>query len=155
MANLPSLHLWRKSCNKRALEASSSTIEEQTPQGKRLGPCVQSQSEQRGKVRVLVSRAVTDKRRDAIFPFKFLYHELGNYFIKNKSEWNIRRMKLTSERNLRKSSKTQSEAASITKKNSKDFNVVNFLSLCDFVYGCHNDRMKVYGRWFCSCLLSQ
>ena len=69
---------------KRALEASSSTIEEQTSQGKRLGPCVQSQSEQRGKVRVSVSTAVTDKWRDAIFSVKFLYHELGNYFIENK-----------------------------------------------------------------------
>ena len=85
MANLPSLHLWRKSCNKRALEASSSTIEEQTSQGKRLGPCVQSQSEQRGKVRVSVSTAVTDKWRDEIFSIKFLYHELGNLLYRKQA----------------------------------------------------------------------
>ena len=54
-------------------------------------------------------------------------------------------MALPSDRNLRKSSKTQRETARITKKDS---NVVNFHSLCDFVYGCHNDRMKVCGRWF-------
>ena len=34
------------------------------------------------------------------------------------------------------------------KKNSKDSNVVNFHSPCDFVNGCHNDKVKVYGRWF-------
>ena len=54
-------------------------------------------------------------------------------------------MALPSDRNLRKSSTTQREAASITKKDS---NVVSFHSLCDFVYGCHSDRMKVCGRWF-------
>ena len=55
-ANLPSLQLWRKSCNKRALEASSWTIEWQMSWGKRLEPCVQSFSEERGKVEVLVPR---------------------------------------------------------------------------------------------------
>ena len=55
-ANLPSLQLWRKSCNKRALEASSWTIEWQMSWGKRLEPCVQSFSEQRGKVEVSVPR---------------------------------------------------------------------------------------------------
>ena len=57
-------------------------------------------------------------------------------------------MTLPSDRNLRKSSTTQRKAASMTKKDSKDFNVVNFHSPCDFVNGCQNDRMKVYGRWF-------
>ena len=49
-------------------------------------------------------------------------------------------MALPSDRNLRKSSTTQRETASITKKDS---NVVSFHSPCDFVYGCHSDRMKV------------
>ena len=38
----------------------------------------------RGKVRVSVSRAVTDEWRDAIFSVRLLYHELGNYFIENE-----------------------------------------------------------------------
>ena len=34
-------------------------------------------------------------------------------------------------------------------------NVVNFHSLFDFVYGCHNDRIKSVTVVYCSCLLSE
>ena len=93
---------------------------------------------------VLVSRSrLNDKWRDQTYSVKLFYHEIDDYLNENERSKNLWRMKLPSDRNLRKSSKTQREAASITKKDSKDSNVVNFPSLCDFVYGCHNNRMKV------------
>ena len=89
-------------------------------------------------------KRLTDKWRNQTYSVKLFYHVLDNYFTENERLKNLRRMALPSDRNLRKSSTTQREAASITKKDSK----VSFHSLCDFVYGCHSDRMKVCGRWF-------
>ena len=54
VANLPSLQLWRKSCNKRALDASSSTIVNKCLKEKDWDHVCKKRA--RGKVEVSVSR---------------------------------------------------------------------------------------------------
>ena len=81
------------------------------------------------------------------------YHELDYYFIEKENqdlEWR-------SENEITKQQKLE-EKLDNTERNCKyhkNTNVVNFHSLCDFVYGCHNDRIKFTVAGFCSCLLSE
>ena len=108
--------------------------------GKKIGTmCAKLKREKRKSGGFGVKR-LTNKWRHQTYSVKLFYHELDNYCTENERQTNLRRMALPSDRNLRKSSTTQRETASITKKDS---NVVSFHSLCDFVYGCHSDRMKV------------
>ena len=94
-------------------------------------------------------KRLNDKWRGQTYSVKLFYHELDNYFIENELWKNLCRTYLLSDGNLRKGSRTQREAASITNcKRFQRFQRDEFHSPCDFVYGCHNDRMKVYGRWF-------
>ena len=62
---------------------------------------------------------LTDKWRDQTYSVKLFYHEINNYLIENERSKNLWRMKLPSDRNLRKNLTTQREAASITKKDPK------------------------------------
>ena len=105
-------------------------------------------------------KRLTDKWRYQTYSIKLFYHGLDNYIIekenqdyeeRNDREKNLWRMKLSSDRNLRK----HREKLQVSQKDSKDSNVLNFHSLCDFVHGCHNDRIKFTVVGFCCCLLSE
>ena len=59
-------------------------------------------------------KRLNDKWRDQTYSVKLFYHELDNYFIENELWKNLCRTYLLSDGNLRKGSRTQREAASIT-----------------------------------------
>ena len=83
VANLPSLQLWRKSCNKRALDASSSTIVNKCLKEKDWDHVCKAKASKRKSGGFGVKR-LTDKWRDQTYSVKLFYHELDNYFIENE-----------------------------------------------------------------------
>ena len=82
------------------------------------------------------------------------YHELDNYLIEKENQ-DLRGEKRAVEESLKneitKPQKLEEKldgterSCKYHKKGSKDSNVVNFHSLCNFIYGRHNDRIKFYG----------
>ena len=79
------------------------------------------------------------------------YHELDNYFIEKENQ-DLRVEKRAVEESLKneitKPQKLEEKldgterSCKYDKKGSKDSYVVNFHSLCNFIYGRHNDRIK-------------
>ena len=83
-ANLPSLQLWRKSCNKRALEASSWTMTNVLR--KKIGTMCAKLQRGKRKSGSFGAKRLTNKWRAKTCSVRLFYHELDNYFIESERE---------------------------------------------------------------------